>query len=147
MPIFGQVWLWSLLAFLLGALLCWVLVVLPVRKRIDALERRLATIRTETKHSAPSARSAPDERPQPSFALLPERPAGSPPHQSTPSIVPGFGDPDGRDDEIPVDTLTRAYAMPSLDVPAAPPADEAAERGALSLSAEPEGGPTQYLGT
>ena len=29
MPIFGQVWLWSSLAFLLGALLCWALVALP----------------------------------------------------------------------------------------------------------------------
>jgi hypothetical protein len=38
MPIFGQVWLWSSLAFLLGALLCWVLVALPARRRVAELE-------------------------------------------------------------------------------------------------------------
>src|SRR3954469_6322721 len=41
MPIFGQVWLWSSLAFLLGAVLCWVLVARPARRRVGELEDEL----------------------------------------------------------------------------------------------------------
>src|SRR5882762_9989935 len=108
MPIFGQVWLWSLLAFIVGAMLCWVLTVLPIRRRMNALERRLATIRAETKLAAP------------------ERSAES----AAPAIVPGFGDLDPQD-EIRSESLTRAYAMPGLiDQPPADPE----ERGALRLS-------------
>src|SRR5439155_2876149 len=99
MPIFGQVWLWSLLAFLLGALLCWVLVVLPIRKRIYALERRLATVRTDTRQSPPAATERTAE------------PAAPPPAPA--SIVPGFGDRDPQD-EIRAESLTRAYAMPGI---------------------------------
>src|SRR5262245_11695788 len=118
MPIFGQVWLWSLLAFVIGALITWVLTVLPIRKRMNALERRLATIRAETKlASATPERSeqAPPARPAP-----PAPPA---------SIVPGFGDPDPAD-EIRSESLTRAYAMPGiLDTPPAPPTEDPEERG------------------
>src|SRR5262245_29298361 len=119
MPIFGQVWLWSLLAFLLGALLCWVLVVLPIRKRIVALERRLATVRHESKPAMPDR--------------LVERPAEPVEQPVAPtSIVPGFGDPDPQD-EIRAESLTRAYALPGIHDPnAAPEAPE--ERGALRLS-------------
>src|SRR5690349_5231674 len=76
MPIFGQVWLWSLLAFLLGALLCWVLVVLPVRRRLDAVERRLSTIRTEGKHgtAGTAGSTIAAERPQPAHDQLSDRP-------------------------------------------------------------------------
>jgi hypothetical protein len=41
MPIFGQVWLWSSLAFLLGAFLCWALVARPARRRVGELEDEL----------------------------------------------------------------------------------------------------------
>jgi hypothetical protein len=57
MPIFGQVWLWSSLAFLLGALLCWALVALPARRRVGELEDELASYdredqpdRSESRH-------------------------------------------------------------------------------------------------
>ena len=43
MGIFGQVWLWSSLAFLLGAVLCWLLVALPARRRVLELEADGAT--------------------------------------------------------------------------------------------------------
>jgi hypothetical protein len=43
MPIFGQVWLWSSLAFLLGAVLCWLLVARPARNRVGELEAQLST--------------------------------------------------------------------------------------------------------
>jgi len=41
MPIFGQVWLWSSLAFLLGAFLCWALVARPARRRVGQLHAEL----------------------------------------------------------------------------------------------------------
>jgi hypothetical protein len=41
MPIFGQVWLWSSLAFLLGAFLCWALMARPARKRAGQLQAEL----------------------------------------------------------------------------------------------------------
>lgn len=41
MPIFGQVWVWSSLAFLLGAFLCWALVARPARRRAGQLESEL----------------------------------------------------------------------------------------------------------
>ena len=56
MPIFGQVWLWSSLAFLLGAVLCWLLVARPARNRVGELEAQLAT--RARRQSAP-------ERPEP----------------------------------------------------------------------------------
>ncbi|WP_216210632.1 sunset domain-containing protein [Amycolatopsis aidingensis] len=46
MSIFGQVWLWSLAAFVLGALLTWLLLVRPAQSRIADLERRLAAAPT-----------------------------------------------------------------------------------------------------
>ncbi len=48
MSIFGQVWLWSLLAFVVGALLTWLVLVLPARKRIRELESSLAATHAET---------------------------------------------------------------------------------------------------
>jgi hypothetical protein len=51
MSIFGQVWLWSLLAFVIGALLAWLVLVLPAQKRIRELESRLATAHAESSRS------------------------------------------------------------------------------------------------
>ncbi|HEU5469924.1 MAG TPA: hypothetical protein VFV67_04670 [Actinophytocola sp.] len=101
MPIFGQVWLWSLLAFLLGAVLCWVLVVLPVRRRIAVLESRLAALRADAKVSAATERSR--------LSARPDAPPSEP------------------EDEIRPDTLTRAYALPGVaNVPSTPyPVDPA----------------------
>ncbi|WP_328445731.1 sunset domain-containing protein [Amycolatopsis sp. NBC_00438] len=42
MSIFGQVWLWSLAAFFVGALLTWLVLVLPLRKSVRKLESALA---------------------------------------------------------------------------------------------------------
>lgn len=47
MSIFGQVWLWSLLAFVVGALLTWLVLVLPARKRIRELEATLTAVHAE----------------------------------------------------------------------------------------------------
>ncbi|MGH3516557.1 MAG: hypothetical protein ACRDQ7_03915 [Haloechinothrix sp.] len=40
--VFAQVWFWALLAFLIGALLTWVLLVRPAQQRSQELERRVA---------------------------------------------------------------------------------------------------------
>jgi hypothetical protein len=141
MPIFGQVWLWSLLAFLLGAVLCWVLVVLPVRRRIEMLESRLASLRADAKMGGAVER-----------ARVAERPAEQDP--SMPAMMPAFGEAEARGE-----TLTRAYAAGVRDVPATPypepVVEDPAERGALTLSApgamdqdvrEHPAGPTRYVG-
>ncbi|MBM7770422.1 hypothetical protein JOD54_000626 [Actinokineospora baliensis] len=45
MPFFGQVWVYSLAGFLVGAALCWVLIALPARKRVTELQDRLTAVR------------------------------------------------------------------------------------------------------
>ncbi|WP_026425770.1 hypothetical protein [Actinokineospora inagensis] len=45
MPFFGQVWVWSLAGFLVGAALCWAIVALPARRRVVELEDQLAQSR------------------------------------------------------------------------------------------------------
>jgi hypothetical protein len=92
MPIFGQVWLWSLLAFLLGAVLCWLLVARPARSRVSELEAQLATrARRQAAPERPDVDRRRDDR-------------GSP--------VPGLGD-----DE---DYRTRAYGLREAPPPLPP---------------------------
>lgn len=43
--LFAEVWFWALLAFLIGALLTWVLIVRPLQQRADQQERRLQQTR------------------------------------------------------------------------------------------------------
>jgi hypothetical protein len=119
MPIFGQVWLWSLLAFLLGTALCWLVAGRPARRRIAELEARLARMRAEAAAS-PGAEVAAGEA----------RVAGGVGNSGqAESPASGF---DNRDNDPGPETLTRAYALPGIR-DSAPP-DEAAERGALWLS-------------
>ncbi|HEY0454500.1 hypothetical protein [Actinophytocola sp.] len=94
MPIFGQVWLWSSLAFLLGALLCWALVALPARRRVGELESELAArARRQPERYEPRRRQLDDEELEVRRALA----------RAT------------RDDDA-AEPLTRAYALP--DTPA-----------------------------
>lgn len=95
MPIFGQVWLWSSLAFLLGALLCWLLVARPARNRVGELEAQLTTRARRF--------ATPPERPEP------RRPDGDR------GVVPGFD----RDDDA--DYRTRAYGGLRDTPPPLPP--------------------------
>ncbi|WP_291414651.1 hypothetical protein [Actinophytocola sp.] len=100
MPIFGQVWLWSSLAFLLGALLCWALVALPARRQVGELESELAA----------RARRQP-ERPE-----RPERPESRRRHLDAEELetrraLAGAGH---EDDGEP---LTRAYALSGSEAP------------------------------
>lgn len=93
MPIFGQVWLWSSLAFLLGALLCWLLVARPARNRVGELEAQLTT----------RARR---------FQAPPEQPRR---REDDRGLVPGFD----RDDDA--DYRTRAYGGLRDTPPPLPP--------------------------
>ncbi|SFQ64277.1 hypothetical protein SAMN05421810_111118 [Amycolatopsis arida] len=54
MSLFGQVWLWSLAAFVLGALLTWALLLRPAQARILELERRLAAVEGRTRPPEPA---------------------------------------------------------------------------------------------
>ncbi|OLF15313.1 sunset domain-containing protein [Actinophytocola xanthii] len=129
MSIFGQVWLWSSLAFLLGALLCWGLVALPARRRVAELESELA---------ARSRRQAP-QPPE-----LPRRPQEEREEFDPRRLVTGGGrEPEERPErhEVQNEPLTRAYAMPGV-----------AGAGALGeteteLSVGPGAAATQYLNT
>ncbi len=93
MPIFGQVWLWSSLAFLLGALLCWALVALPARRRVGQLEAELASRGRRQAAAGPFDRRRPQD------------------HDDT------FGDTYGDDygDERAGDRGGRRAMMPGLD--------------------------------
>jgi hypothetical protein len=70
--LFTQVWLWSLAAFLLGSLFTWLLFVLPLRRRLNAIIAEYA-------HRPPAHLSQPDEYYQPQSTALdlfePQRPA------------------------------------------------------------------------
>ncbi|ATY09284.1 hypothetical protein CU254_01430 [Amycolatopsis sp. AA4] len=54
MSIFGQVWLWSLLAFIVGAVLAWLVLARPARKRVGELEAELASAHADTARAAAS---------------------------------------------------------------------------------------------
>ncbi|MFD2466933.1 LapA family protein [Amycolatopsis silviterrae] len=54
MSIFGQVWLWSLLAFLVGAIVAWLVLARPARKRVRELETELASAHADTARAAAS---------------------------------------------------------------------------------------------
>lgn len=125
MPIFGQVWLWSSLAFLLGAVLCWALVALPARRRVAELESQLATRprrQPAAERSSEQARRKADERDRE--------------EDFSRSLVPGLGDRQG--DEAS-EYLTRAYALPR-DTPAPPMQQQSSpeDRGRLAPMPEQE---------
>jgi hypothetical protein len=88
MPIFGQVWLWAILAFAVGALTCWIVVARPAHRHVERLEARLAAFRREVEAEAAQRRDVlrADRDPDDELGALERlnRPAG---------FVPGFGDP------------------------------------------------------
>jgi hypothetical protein len=121
MPIFGQVWLWSSLAFLLGAVLCWLLVARPARNRVGELETQLATrARRQAVPERPEQERRDDD--EADFAR---------------SMVPGIGD---REVAESSEYLTRAYALPR-DNPPPPPLPP--ERDRFARFDEPEPGLTR----
>ncbi|MGM1063145.1 sunset domain-containing protein [Saccharothrix sp. Mg75] len=53
--LFGQVWLWSLLSFVAGVALTWLVLVRPAKKELEDLEERLLTSPRPAPSSAPKA--------------------------------------------------------------------------------------------
>lgn len=94
MQIFGQVWLWSSLAFLLGALLCWALLALPARRRVGQLESELAARVRRQPERAEARRRHLDEEELETRRALARSAAGI------------------EEDSEP---LTRAYALPGAE--------------------------------
>ncbi|ETA66473.1 sunset domain-containing protein [Haloechinothrix halophila] len=78
--LFGQVWFWSLLAFLIGAVLTWVLLVRPAQQRVQQLERQPRGERPTPE--SPTGHAQPQQIPP-----RPEQQAGHPhaPYQQPPS--------------------------------------------------------------
>ncbi|SDM62208.1 hypothetical protein SAMN04488074_12454 [Lentzea albidocapillata subsp. violacea] len=112
MNIFGQVWLWSLLSFVAGVLLTWLVMVRPARKQIADLDDQLLDARRSAspvaapvpvddfvvdEWDAPPPRSLSDEVLTPSTAVpaLPPAPA---PYQEPPAY---FGEPVQAPDPAP----------------------------------------------
>ncbi|WP_197320580.1 hypothetical protein [Saccharomonospora sp. NB11] len=63
MSVFGEVWVYSAVAFVLGAFLAWLFLVRPAQKRIGELERRLASVAGASRSdSAQRTRVAPPVR-------------------------------------------------------------------------------------
>ncbi|MCX2954921.1 hypothetical protein [Lentzea sp. NEAU-D7] len=123
MNIFGQVWLWSLLSFVAGVLLTWLVMVRPARKQIADLDDQLLDARRSAapvaasstvddfvvdEWDAPPPRSLSDEvlTPPTAAPALPPAPA---PYQEPPAY---FGEP------VP------APAPPPLHVPPLPVVEE-----------------------
>jgi hypothetical protein len=52
MSIFGQVWLWSLVAFVIGALITWLVLVRPAQRRVRELESGLADAQARERAAA-----------------------------------------------------------------------------------------------
>lgn len=86
MSIFTQVWLWSVAAFALGALLTVLLLVLPARKQVKELQRRLT-----------AAEAAPRERTR---QFTPEAPAAEPTRTFESEAPTGYQAPVKR--EVPI---------------------------------------------
>lgn len=122
MQIFGQVWLWSLGSFLLGAFFTWLLLVRPMRKRLVELE---------TSGQAYA-------RPEPTL-VAPPAPVG--PTAADKSL----------DDLFDSQTKNTAQVLPPLpvaapQVPRPAPAPEPI-KGSLDVADEAVVGPTQYMST
>ncbi|HVK22252.1 MAG TPA: hypothetical protein VM677_12925 [Actinokineospora sp.] len=107
MPFFGQVWVWSLTGFLVGALLCWILIANPARKRADDLQSRLAAARRREAAAEPERRDHADDLSAMAFAERPTtRGYGAPA-----ALVPGFDD----DERSGRDLLTHATPPGQVD--------------------------------
>ncbi|WP_236789712.1 hypothetical protein [Amycolatopsis sp. GM8] len=106
MSIFGQVWLWSVAAFLVGVLLTWVLLVRPAQARSRALERRLQAAQAAaserqsmmnpaaTRITEPEPARAPEPDFAPDFAPMTEHVQPLDEHQPGPAWLDrdSFGD-------------------------------------------------------
>ncbi|WP_086826403.1 hypothetical protein [Allokutzneria sp. NRRL B-24872] len=110
--LFGEVWLYSLLAVLVGAGATWLIFVRPARRRIAELEDELARVdvpkaAAEAKPSRPPVFNA-----APAVLAAPERPERTePPEPVQPQLVdPVFSDP------VPTQVVEPAPPVPTEEV-------------------------------
>ncbi|WIX80097.1 LapA family protein [Amycolatopsis carbonis] len=139
MSIFGQVWLWSLLAFFVGALVAWLVLVLPARKRIRELEEALASAHAENARTPANAAALAAASGRTS--VLPPVDAPEAPEPVGSQGFTSFAEPDSE----PAWTRDEREHAPTELIAAAPPAgfDPEAEydaeyRTALEPDASPE---------
>jgi hypothetical protein len=113
MQIFGQVWLWSLGSFLLGALFTWLLLVRPMRQRLIELE--------DTRHDPmPSAPTRIVELAHASAPALPPSGPGRGPTDTDRSLDDLFDNRKPKSAVPPLPPLSAPAPPPPTPAPAAP---------------------------
>lgn len=160
MSLFGQVWVWSLAAFLIGVLLTWILLVRPAQARSRALERRLEAAQASSSErqsmmntAATRFAEAPAREPAAAPATTYVAPVGEHEHEPEPSWLDrsSFGGraPDlgsraadfsaraTEPDEAPAEETSIFAAFQKAAEPESGADDEAEQRGALFVS-EPQ---------
>lgn len=144
MNVFGQVWLWSLLAFVAGVLLTWVVMVRPARKQIADLEDQLQDARRSAPPIATAVRTDDfevdewDDAPPRSLtdevlALPPSAPAPAPapaPYVEPPAY---FGEPVPAPAPIPA-----PLPVPVVEEPVEAPVEEEEPSAPVRQYLEPE---------
>jgi hypothetical protein len=142
--VFGQVWLWSLLSFVAGVGLTWLVLVRPARKQVADLEDQLLDARRSAPPIATVARDDDfevdewDDAPPRSLSadvLSPPTPAPMPVPAPAPYVEPPayFGEPVAPASEEPVAEEPEAEEEPEVQEPVTPvrqymEADEAQRR-------------------
>jgi hypothetical protein len=148
MSIFGQVWLWSLLAFVIGAVLTWLVLVLPARKRIRSLESRLAVAHAETTRAAVQPVPQVAETDPTATTYLERHVIGSPeadPYGEPATIEPAFhAEPALAESELEIHRETDPFEEQFAEF------DQLAEQPASQPTFEPEpersiSPPTEYF--
>ena len=130
--IFGQVWLWSLLAFVAGVLLTWLVLVRPVKGRVGELEDQLADARRRsrpTQAAAASSRAEPlpdgdfdewhvesrslvDEVLTPEYTGPPAQPYPAPRNQAPQQPAPQYQGPQYQEPVVPEYVAPEPAALP-----------------------------------
>ncbi|MET7998836.1 LapA family protein [Amycolatopsis sp. NPDC005232] len=113
MSIFGQVWLWSLLAFFVGALVAWLVLVVPARKRIRELEEALASAHAENARTPANAAA---------LAAASSRTSVLPPVDAPVASEPVFTSDFAEPDSEPAWTRDEREHAPTELIAATPPA-------------------------
>ncbi|MDX8036342.1 hypothetical protein SK803_39635 [Lentzea sp. BCCO 10_0856] len=148
MNVFGQVWLWSLLSFVAGALLTWLVMVRPARQRVAELEDQLLDARRSAPPIATQLRDDDfevdewDDAPPRSLSdemLAPPAPAPTPAPAPAPYVEPPayFGEP------VPTPSLA---PLPVIEQPAPEPEPEpVAAPAEAEYDEEPAAQVRQYM--
>jgi hypothetical protein len=140
--IFGQVWLWSLLSFVAGVLLTWLVMVRPARKQIANLEDQLLDARRSAPPIATTVRTDDfevDEWDDAPPRSLTDEVLTPPPPVPTPAPAPYVEPPAYFGEPVPAPAPVPApLPVPVVEEPVETPAEEVVEE-------EPSAPVRQYL--